>query len=136
MKKLTKEQLKLLNQKITGEKRVKLAKDGESYLSELAILPYEQDGKGFYHYRTLSEKAAKLGCFMAVRKPFADRSTETAVLAMLTFMEINGKRMVGYQNDIEVLTGYLESGDLDEARRWLIDHLESAGDKLYQKRHL
>ena len=80
-----------------------------------------------YVFRTVKEKAAKLGNLIALRKPFSQANEETAVLALLTLLDINGYKMVNYSKDIDELCGYLEEKDIDNTCTWINAHLVEEG---------
>jgi prophage maintenance system killer protein len=80
-----------------------------------------------YEFRTVIEKAAKLGNLIVLRKPFVNANQETAVLALLTLLDINGYKMVNYKKDIEELCGYLEEKNIDNTCKWINAHLVEEG---------
>ena len=126
MNKLTAEQLLLLNQKITaedaGDRQVNFDE-----LKEISDIPYQKDEELFYIYRTAVEKSAKLGSLIAIRKPFAVANRETAVLALLTLLDINGYKMTNYSKDIDELCSLLEEGRIESTCRWINSHLPEEG---------
>lgn len=126
MNRLTPEQLVLLNKKITGDEsgdlRVRF-----SELEEIAQIPYEQNERFFYKYKGVKEKAAELGSLIAKREPFEKANLETAVLALLTLLDINNYRLINYSQDIETLCIYLKEPETNNVRQWIKDHLPKEG---------
>ena len=101
MNKLTPEQLVLLNRKIIADDEASVPQVKFDDLKEITEIPYQKNEELFYIYRTAIEKAAKLGHLIVLRKPFVKANQETAVLALLTLLDINGYKMVNYSKDIE-----------------------------------
>ena len=126
MNKLTPEQLVLLNQKIIAEDEV-IPQVNFDDLREITEIPYQKNEELFYIYRTVIEKAAKLGNLIVLRKPFIKANQETAVLTLLTLLDINGYKMVNYTNDVEELCGYLEETKIDNTCKWINAHLLEEG---------
>ena len=127
MNKLTPEQLVLLNRKIIAEEDASVSQVKFDELKEIAEIPYQKNDELFYIYKTAIEKAAKLGCLIAIRKPFAKANQETAILALLTLLDINGYKTVNYNKDIEELCVYLEETKIDNACKWINAHLVEEG---------
>ena len=127
MNKLTPEQLVLLNRKIIGDEESRDLQVNFDELNELTEIPYKKDKELFYVYKTVTEKAAVLGNLIVLRKPFAKANQETAVLALLTLLDINGYKMVNYSKDIEELCMYLEEATTDNTRKWIDAHKVEEG---------
>ena len=127
MNKLTPEQLVLLNRKIIADDEASIPQVKIDDLKEITEIPYQKNEELFYLYRTAIEKAAKLGNLIVLRKPFSQANEETAVLALLTLLDINGYKMVNYSKDIEELCRYLEETKIDNTCKWINAHLEVEG---------
>ena len=126
MNKLTPEQLVLLNRKIIADE-ANVPQVNFDELKEITDIPYQKNEELFYIYRSAIEKAAKLGSLIAIRKPFAKANQETAVLALLTLLDINGYKMINYSKDIEELCGRLEESKIDNTCKWINAHLVEEG---------
>ena len=96
-------------------------------LKEISDIPYQKDEELFYIYRTAVEKAAKLGSLIAIRKPFDTANRETAVLALLTLLDINGYKMTNYGKDVDELCALLEEGLIESTCKWINSHLHEDG---------
>lgn len=127
MNKLTPEQLVLLNRKIIADDEASVPQVKFDDLKEITEIPYQKNEELFYIYRTAIEKAAKLGHLIVLRKPFVKANQETAVLALLTLLDINGYKMVNYSKDIEELCRYLEETKIDNTCKWINAHLVEEG---------
>ena len=127
MNKLTPEQLVLLNRKIIADDEASIPQVNFDDLKEITEIPYKKNEELFYIYRTAIEKAAKLGNLIVLRKPFVKANQETAVLALLTLLDINGYKMVNYSKDIEELCRYLEEIKIDNTCKWINAHLVEEG---------
>lgn len=127
MNKLTPEQLVLLNRKIIADDEASIPQVNFDDLKEITEIPYQKNEELFYIYRTTIEKAAKLGNVIVLRKPFVKANQETAVLALLTLLDINGYKMMNYSKDVEELCGYLEETKIDNTCKWINAHLVEEG---------
>lgn len=127
MNKLTPEQLVLLNRKIIADDDTAIPQVNFDELKEITDIPYQKNEELFYEFKTVIQKAAKLGSLIATRKPFGRANQETAILALLTLLDINGYKMVNYSKDIDELCGCLEEIKIDRACQWIDAHLEKEG---------
>lgn len=121
MNKLTAKQLLNINAKITNQKPL-LFESEKELLDSITRAPYQQDKHLYYIYKTVSAKAAKLGCEIVKKKPFKNENEMTAIIAILTMMEVNGTKLYGYKDDLESLRSYLRSDQVDKVEEWLDSH--------------
>lgn len=77
----------------------------------------------FYELKDVKQKAAKLGNLIATRKPFKRCNEETAALALLTLLEINGKNMMNYSQDIQELYACLGDENTETICKWIEAHM-------------
>lgn len=122
MNKLTAKQLLLINQKLN--KSTECVYDAQR-LAEIAENPYRQNEKSFYVYKSVSMKAAVLGSDIVRYKPFAEKNNQTAVVAMMTLLEINSYYIVGYESDLPLLIEYLTASDAERIDEWIAAHKAS-----------
>lgn len=130
-------QLIQINSIVTGKpSRYDLPKDKMKLLKEIAAAPFEKEKEWdsvnqkeyetcFYEYRTVIEKAAKLGCDIYQLHPFESGNNKTAVLALLTLLDVNSFNLEDYFDDLDELVTSLqnpESGVLDTAS-WIKNHM-------------
>lgn len=127
MNKLTPEQLVLLNRKIIADDEASIPQVNFDDLKEIAEIPYQKDKELFYLFKRTEDKAAKLAQLIATRKPFKKANQETAVLALLTLLDINGYKVVNYSKDIDTLCECLEEKEIDNIRNWINAHLVDEG---------
>ena len=121
MNKLVAKHLQGINAQLTGVN--KTPEEGQSQvLNEVAAAPYEQNESFYYIYRSLSAKAAKLGCEIIKRKPFKQKNDLTALVSALTMLKINGVKLTDYQNDIGKLLDCFAADDLSGAEKWMDSH--------------
>lgn len=123
MNKLTPDHLLLLNQKITGGEKESALCVSYQELEKLSDIPYEKDREVFYELKDVKQKAAKLGNLIATRKPFKRCNEETAALALLTLLEINGKNMMNYSQDIQELYACLGDENTETICKWIEAHM-------------
>jgi len=126
MNKLTAKQLLMINQKLTNNNHGASAALMKS-LDEISKMPYIQNEAQFYVYRNTVAKASKLGCSIAQIRPFEKKNTQTAVLALLTLLELNGEKLSGYEDDIPGLVSLLCSGNEDGVRSWITRYKSDEG---------
>lgn len=122
MNKLTVNQLILLNKKVQQNNEQCKSKVKDEVLKEIVNIPYQKDEEFFYIYRSALEKASKLGCCIAQKKPFEIKNTETATLAALTLLELNGYKMVDYKDDMNNLMNLFENNEYEKACEWIKKH--------------
>ena len=127
MNKLTPEQLVLLNRKLVAEEEFADSKINFNLLKEITEIPYEKNKELFYVHKTAIQKATILGILIANRQPFEKANQETAVLALLTLLDINGYKVINYGKDIEALCGYLIESNKEDTYKWIHAHLVNEG---------
>jgi death-on-curing protein len=123
MNRLTKAQIinmhRLIIQEIGGSEGVK----DEDLLDSALNAPFQTfDGEDLY--KTIQAKAAKLGFFLINNHPFIDGNKRIGILAMLTFLEINGIEIKCTDDELinlglGIADGSINSKDL---LGWIIDH--------------
>ena len=124
MNKLTEEHLIMLNEKVSKQNgEVHKVRD-MNLLKKVVDDPYIQDKEFFYIYKTKVDKAAKLGTGIVKNKPFANNNVATATLAIFTFLELNGKKIVATQNEIYKLHDLLINDNESEVIDWLKTHIK------------
>jgi len=121
MNKLTAKQLLMINRKLTGED-AKASDELLKKLEEISKMPYEQDERFFYKYKNTVAKASKLGCSIARIKPFRNKNNQTAIISLLSLLELNKVKIVDYENDLTTLVSLLESGDVEKTCAWIDNH--------------
>lgn len=121
MNKLTAKQLWRINQKLTGED-AKASDERLKRLEEICKIPYEQDERFFYLYKNTEAKAAKLGCSIARIKPFEKKNCQTAILSLLSLLELNKIKLCDYEEDLIGLASLLETGDVEKTSSWIEEH--------------
>lgn len=123
MNRLTKAQIinmhRLLIQETGGREGIK----DEDLLDSALNAPFQTfDGEDLY--KTIQAKAAKLGFFLINNHPFIDGNKRIGILAMLTFLEINGIEIKCTDDELinlglGIADGSINSKDL---LGWIIDH--------------
>ena len=123
MKKLSKEQVIKIHSMLietTG------GSDGirDKGLLDSALNAPFQTFDGEYVYRTIKAKAAKLGYFLVKNHPFIDGNKRIGILAMITFLEINGLEVTCTDEELITLGLGLADGSIDDIDllNWIIDH--------------
>ena len=98
-------------------------RDGNALESALArprqLLTYDAGA-------TLSRLAAALGVGIARNHPFTDGNKRVALLAMYTFLALNGRTLAADEMDAAETTESVAAGLLDEEQlaEWIAQHLE------------
>ena len=117
MNKLTARQLLRINQKLTNEEGD--VSEMLDQIEEILRLPYHQDGKFAYVYKNAIDRACVLGSSIVRLRPFEKKNSQTAVVAVLTLLELNDVVLERYENNITELLSFLEEGDLLGSSRWV-----------------
>lgn len=128
MNRLTAKQLVKINGTVTSRKKVPITDEKMKLLEEVVQSPYIQDEKFFYVYKTTIEKAAKLGCELYRNRPFDKGNGNTALIAILTLLDVNGFKLVGYENDLKSLANGIQNNDFDAVTTWIRKYL---ADNIY-----
>lgn len=95
----------------------------ENLLSSSLANPF-QTFEGFYIYPTIEAKAARLAFGLINNHPFVDGNKRIGILAMLTFLELNGIYL-SYTNDELVSLGLSiadHSISFEEIIDWINNH--------------
>ena len=121
MNKLTVKQLLMINQKLTG-KEIHASAVLLETLGVISKMPYEQDEGFFYKYKDTVAKAAKLGCSLAGAKPFPEKNNQTAIVSLLSLLELNKIKLTDYENDLPALVDLLEAGNVEKTCDWIENH--------------
>ena len=124
MNKITAKQLVRINGTVTARKKVSVTEEQMKKIEDVANSPYVQDEKFFFIYKTTIEKASKLGCEIFKAKPFDKGNRDTALLALLTLLDVNGFKLKDYQDDLIELDEYVKKYDLAATNNWIMTHLE------------
>lgn len=123
MKRLSKEQVikihNMLIEETGGSDGIK-----DAGLLDSALNAPFQTFDGDYVYKTIKEKAAKLGYFLVKNHPFIDGNKRTGVLVMLVFLEVNGIDVAYTDGELIVLGLGLADGAIDDndLLNWIIEH--------------
>ena len=95
----------------------------EALLESALNAPFQTfGGEDLFH--TTREKAARLCFYLIQNHPFSDGNKRTGILAMLTFLELNGIQVECTDEEL-IQTGFaLANGKMDDQRlvQWLINH--------------
>ena len=124
MNKITAKQLVRINGTVTSRKKVPITEEQMKRIEDIVNSPYVQDEKFFFIYKTTIEKASKLGCEIYKEKPFDKGNGETALLTLLTLLDVNGFKLKDYQDDLVELVEYIKNENLSETNSWIRIHLE------------
>lgn len=129
-------QIIMINALISGDKEPNISEEAMELLEKIALAPFKKEigwdsvyrfeyETSFYEYRTVVEKAAKLGCDLCRLRPFERWNTKTAIAVILTFLDINNISLKEYSNDIPVLIGSLnnEKNGILETVVWIKQHI-------------
>lgn len=123
MKRLSKEQViklhSILIQKTGGSEGIR----DEGLLESALNAPF-QTFSGQYINKTVEMQAAKLGYFLVKNHPFMDGNKRIGILAMLTFLKINGIDIYSTDDELVILGQSLADGSIDgdNLLDWILDH--------------
>lgn len=122
MKRLSTEQIKLLHKLLLEETGGLEGIRDEGLLDSAISAPF-QTFDGQYVYTTIEQKAARLGFSLIKNHAFLDGNKRIGVLAMLTFLEINGIQIDASDEElIAIGLGVADSSmDDKELLKWILD---------------
>ena len=123
MKRLTCEQIKKMHQ-------ILICKTGgldgirdQALLDSAVNAPFQTFGQEDL-FQSTREKAAHLGFYLIQNHPFVDGNKRIGILAMLTFLEVNGISVACTDQELTQV-GFALAGstmNVSQLTQWLIDH--------------
>ncbi len=122
MKRLSKEQIKLLHKLLLEETGGLEGIRDEGLLDSAISAPF-QTFDGQYVYITIEQKAARLGFSLIKNHAFLDGNKRIGVLAMLTFLEINGIQIDASDEELIAIGLGVANSSMDdkELLKWILD---------------
>lgn len=123
MIKFSKEKVLLLHQLIAGETGGSIGVRDEGLLESALEGAFASfDGQDFYP--TKEEKGARLGYTLISNHAFVDGNKRIGMYIMLTFLEVNGIRLVCSNDEVATVGLAVASGemDYDALLAWVISH--------------
>lgn len=125
MKRLSVPQIILLHQALILETGGLDGIRDDALLDSAANAPY-QTFDGEYVYRSIEEKAARLGYGLIQDHPFQDGNKRTGLLSMMVFLELNGKKVFSTNQEIVNAGVQLASGKMDVKMllNWINQHIQ------------
>lgn len=125
MKRLSGEHIKALHSLLIAETG---GSDGvrDEGLLESAILSPFQTFDGVSLYKSLEMKAARLGFSLIRNHPFVDGNKRIGILAMLTFLELNGIVIDCADEELVRIGLNVADGTMDDKtlRDWIVDQAQ------------
>lgn len=94
---------------------------------ESALAQTQQTMDGQYLHRDIFEMAAAYGFHLCQNHPFADGNKRIALVAMDTFLQLNGLELLAGEKETYVIMLRLATGGLSkqELTQWLKEHVEA-----------
>ena len=126
MIRLTKEKLLYLHRLMAAETGGGVGLRDENLLVSALESAFAGFGDAEF-YPTVEEKGARLGFALIANHAFADGNKRIGMLAMLTFLEVNGVRMRCTDEEVAAVGLAVAAGEMDYARllNWVREHAES-----------
>ena len=115
----------LLHEKVCDGSTEKLSDDLLQRLDEISNTPYALDDGFFYIYKDVVEKAAKLACEIADKRPFQNGNHATAMLALLTLLDVNGIVLRVQPDDLKQLKLLIDEMQFEQCCAWIRNHVEA-----------
>jgi death on curing protein len=96
-----------------------------------ALAQPEQSAFGEDLHKTIPEKAAAYGYFIAEGQPFLNGNKRTAVLAMETFLDVNGYELLEDEDSIGDMFDSLGEKTIDQSEffGWVCNHAKPTGGR-------
>ena len=123
MKRLNTKQIIMLHDVLVEETGGALGLKDEGLLESAANAPFATFGGNDLYY-TLQQKGARLGFGLIKDHAFADGNKRIGILAMLTFLEINGINLTYTDDELITIGLDLAAGKMTESQllRWTLKH--------------
>jgi len=101
----------------------------EHLLASAVFQPQQGYGSTEF-YPTVAEKAAAYAFFLIANHPFVDGNKRTALLAMTTFLDVNGHALVEDEDAIATMFEDVARGVVgqDEFFGWIVNHTRRRED--------
>lgn len=122
MKRLSAEQIKLLHKMLLDETGGLDGIRDENLFDSAINAPFQTfDGKQLY--ATIEQKAARLGFALIADHAFNDGNKRIGVLAMLTFLELNGIVIDASDDELIAIGLSVAEGSMDDKDllKWILD---------------
>ena len=97
-----------------------------------AVMQPQQSAFGEDAYPSIAEKAAAYGFSIAEGQPFIDGNKRTALLTMVTFLDLNGYQLVEDDEEAAEMLESLGNKTIDQSEffGWVCNHARPKSDKL------
>ena len=123
MIRLSKEQILFLHADLLRETGGSAGLRDEGLLESALSAPFQSFG-GFNPYRSLQQKAARLGYGLVNNHPFVDGNKRIGAHAMLVFLALNGVDLSYTQDELSDIFLAVASGSAgcDDLLQWISEH--------------
>lgn len=123
MKQLTEAQINKMHDLLLRETGGLEGLRNQSLLDSAMNAPFQTFG-GDDLFQSLQEKAARLGYYMIQNHPFTDGNKRIGILAMLTFLELNGIYVDSTDAELIQIGFSLANNtmSIEQLVQWLIEH--------------
>ena len=123
MIRLSKEQILFLHADLLRETGGSAGLRDEGLLESALSAPF-QSFEGFSPYRSLQQKAARLGYGLVNNHPFVDGNKRIGAHAMLVFLALNGVDLDYTQDELSGIFLAIASGSAgyDDLLQWISEH--------------
>lgn len=123
MKRLTCSQIEKMHQMLIHETGGADGIRDKALLDSAINAPFQTFG-GEDLFQSTREKAARLGYYLIQNHPFVDGNKRIGILAMFTFLELNGISVDSTDEEITRVGFALANGHMNvgQLTQWLIDH--------------
>jgi death-on-curing protein len=98
------------------------------HLLASAVMQVQQSAFGEDAYPTIPEKAAAYGFCIAQNQPFIDGNKRTAMLTMVSFLDLNGYQLIEDDDAIAQMFEDVGAGIIDQGEffGWVVNHARPA----------
>ena len=125
MKILSKQQILMLHQQLIAETGGIQGLRDENLLESALSSPFQSFGS-YSPYKTVQQKAARLGYGLVMNHPFIDGNKRIGAHAMLTLLALNGIEIACTQEELAeiILSVAADKAGYEELLAWLLEHME------------
>ena len=127
MLKITKDQMIEFNKKILKGQNSNV---NSEMLDNMYEEVYQVNENGFYKYKNIYEKAAKMLELISTKKPFEKGNSSTATLYLLTLFEVNGIELDYTEESLnQLITGLKEQTlNYNDCLEWILFNRKMTGN--------
>jgi len=125
MNKLTDKHISLINKQIANSENQSFIQVKEKTLEMIVNQVYETEpDSGAFIYGGIIDKAVAYGVLIAGQRPFSEFNIKTAIVTIITFLNMNNEVLEISDEDIINLSNLLKKPESIEIYDWIASHIK------------